>query len=139
MGAMHKDMPAHHSVDNQKKIIVTKWVGEATDNSLLTAFKKYQAEFHNDTRYFGYDEIVDFRRVPIFQISIRGLKNIGKTALMNDQHRPSTRLAFIVSTSLAVNLVKLYSVYRNFGQMPKKYIRAFRNEKQAYKWVRGNG
>ena len=131
-------MPAHHRIDNQEKIIYTKWVGEATDYSLLRAFKKYQNEYLSDTSYLGYDEIVDFRDVPIFHIIIKGLKNIGKTASMANQHRPGTRLAFIVSTNLAVNLVKLYAVYRNFGQMPKKSIRAFKNERKAYAWVRGD-
>ena len=86
----------------------------------------------------GYDEIVDFRDVPTFQISIRGLKNIGRVASNTDQHRPRTRLAFIVSTSLAVNLVKLYAAYRNFGKTPKKYIRAFKNEAETYEWAHNN-
>ena len=135
---MHKEMSAQHRIDNQESIIVTKWVGEATDYSLLQSLKNYQAEIQNDTRYLGYDEIVDFRNVPIFQISIKGLKNIGKTASKTDQYRSDTRAAFIVSTSLAVNLVKLYAAYRNFVKTPKKYIRAFKNEAEAYDWVRNN-
>lgn len=131
-------MSAQHRIDNQESIIVTKWVGEATDYSLLQSLKNYQAEIQNDTRYLGYDEIVDFRNVPIFQISIKGLKNIGKTASKTDQYRSDTRAAFIVSTSLAVNLVKLYAAYRNFVKTPKKYIRAFKNEAEAYDWVRNN-
>ena len=131
-------MPAQHHIDNQAKIIVTKWVGEATDNSLLSALKEYQIKIQNDTNHLGYDEIVDFRDVPVFHISVKGLKNIGKVASRTDQNRPNTRLAFIVSTKLAVNFVKLYAVYRNFGQMPKKRIRAFKLEADAYEWVRSN-
>ena len=95
-----------------------------------------QAEIQSDDRYLGFDEIVDFRNVPTFQISVKGLKKIGKAALKTDHRRPGTRVAFIVSTSLAVNLVKLYAMYRNFGQMPKKYIRAFKKEDDAYGWLR---
>ena len=138
MEFMHKEMTALHHIDNQEKMIVTKWVGEATDDSLLSALKKYQAEIQIDTRYIGYNEIVDFRDVPTFQISIKGLKNIGRVASKNDQHRPRTRLAFIVSANLSVNLVKLYAAYRNFGKAPKKYIRAFKNEAEAYKWAGNN-
>ena len=131
-------MPAQHHIDDQEKIIVTKWIGEATDDRLLSALNKYQNEIQNDTRYVGYNEIVDFRDVPTFQISIKGLKNIGRAASKTDQHRPRTRLAFIVSTNLAVNLAKLYAVYRNFGKTPKKHIRAFKNEAEAYEWARNN-
>ena len=129
-------MPAQHSIDSQQRIIVTKWTGAATDDSLLSALQTYQAEIQSDDRYLGFDEIVDFRDVRTIQISVKGLKMIGKTALMNDQRRPGTRVAFIVSTSLAVNLVKLYAMYRNFGQMPKKYIGAFKKEDDAYGWLR---
>jgi hypothetical protein len=138
MEVMHTEMPAQHHIDNHEKIIVTKWIGEATDDSLLQALKNYQAEIQNDTRCLGYDDVVDFRDVPTFKISIKGLKNIGKTASSTDQHRLDTCVAFIVSTNLAVNLVKLYAAYRNFGKMPKKYIRAFKNEAEAYEWVRNN-
>ena len=136
---MHKEMPAQHHIDDQEKLIVTKWIGEATDDGLLSALKKYQTEIQNDTRCAGYNEIVDFRDVPIFKISIKGLKNIGRVASNTDQHRPRTRLAFIVSTNLAASLVKLYAAYRNFGKASKKYIRAFKNEAEAYQWVRSNG
>ena len=138
MEVMHKEMSAQHHIDDQGKVIVTKWVGEATDHSLLRALKNYQARIQNDARYLGYNEIVDFRDVPTFQISIKGLKIIGKTASSTDQLRPGTRVAFIVSTSLAVNLVKLYAAYRNFGKIPKKFIRAFKNEAEAYEWLRNN-
>ena len=129
-------MPAQHRIDSQQRIIVTKWIGAATDDSLLSALQTYQAEIQSDDRYLGFDEIVDFRDVPTFQISVKGLKKIGKAALKTDHRRPGTRVAFIVSTSLAVNLVKLYAMYRNFGQMPKKYIRAFKKEDDAYGWLR---
>ena len=129
-------MPAKHYIDHENKLIVTKWFGEATDSSLLNAFKKYQANIQSDARYFSYGEIVDFRDIPPFHISLKGLKDIGEIALLADEYRRNTRVAFIVSTNLAVNLVKLYALYRNFGQQHKKYIRAFKNESEAREWVR---
>ena len=131
-------MPAKHHIDNENRLIVTQWFGEATDSNLLKAFKEYQAEIQSDPKYHSYGEVVDFSDIPTIHISLKGLKDIGKIALLTDEYRLKTRVAFIVSTNLAVNLVRLYALYRNFGQKHKKYIRAFKNESEAKKWVRGH-
>ena len=131
-------MPAKHHIDHEAKLITTTWVGEATDSSLIEALKTYQEDIQNDPKYRSYGEIVDFRNTPVFSISIKGLKSIGKTASQTDQYRAKTRLAFIVSTNLALSLVKLYALYRNFGKHNKKHIRAFKNDSDAHEWVRSD-
>ncbi len=68
-------------------------------------------------------------------ISIKGLKSIGIIASQTDQDRAQTKLAIIVTSNLAVNLVKLYATYRNFGRRLKKQVRAYKNESDAHEWV----
>ena len=131
-------MPAKHHIDNEAKLIITKWVGEASDSGLIEALKTYQENIQNDPKYHSYSEIVDFRNATRFSISIKGLKSIGKTASRTDQYRDKTKLAFIVDTNLSINLVKLYALYRNFGKHTKKHIRAFKSKSDAHEWICSN-
>jgi hypothetical protein len=128
-------MPATHEVDDQARIIITRWRGEANDQFLLDALQHYQAYYQNNDDCLEYDEVVDFRDVPVSHITLKGLKQIGRLAAQTNPARPHTRIAFIVSNSLAMSLARIYASYRNFGSRHRKLIRAFRREEEARAWL----
>ena len=129
-------MPASHYVDNEAKLIITTWVGDAVDNDLIEALKKYQMRFLNKPYYYTYDEVVNFTRVSRINVSVKGLINISKIAARTDKDRIMTKVAFIVSSDLAFNFAKLYATYRNFGKNIKKQICIFKTESEALEWIR---
>lgn len=128
-------MSANHHIDNEAKLIITTWEGDAVDNDFIEALKEYQRDIQNKPEYRSYNEIVDLRKVSRIRLSARGLINIGKVASSTDQYRVKTKLAIIVSSDLAFNFAKLYATYRNFGNKANKTIRAFRKESDAFEWA----
>lgn len=131
-------MPASHHIDNEARLIITTWRGDAVDQDFIEALKTYQTDVISMPDYLDYNEIVNLSHVSRFRLSPKGLKNIGKIASAADKYRSKTKLAFIVSSDVAFNLVRLYTTYRNFGKNPKKLIRAFKSESDALDWINNN-
>lgn len=131
-------MPANHQIDKAAKLIITTWDGEAIDNDFINALKEYQKNILAHSDYCDYNELVDLREMTRIKLTAKGLRNIGKIASNTDQFRAITKLAFIVSSTLASNLVKLYATYRNFGKKTRKQIGAFRNEHDAHEWLQNH-
>jgi len=131
-------MPASHHIDNEAKLIVTTWEGEAIDSDFIEALKKYQKDIQNKPEYLGYNEIVNFKKVLRIRLTVRGLIKIGNIASSTDQYRAKTKLAFIVSSDLAFNFAKLYATYRNYGKKNKKQVRVFKTESEALEWIHNN-
>ena len=67
-------MPASHHIDNNNKIIVTVWEGEANDADFIDAMKKYQDEVQCKPEYIHYNEILDFSKVTNVNVTIDGVK-----------------------------------------------------------------
>lgn len=129
-------MPAKHNIDTNARLLITTWEGEAIDTDLIDAIKKYQANIQSDSAYSGFNEIVDFTKVTNIKLTIQGIKNISSIAPRTDNVRIRSRLAFLVSSKLAFNLVSLYKTYRSFNKNSNKEIRVFFNdEKGALEWV----
>lgn len=131
-------MPASHHINNESKLIITTWEGDAIDNDFIEALIKYQKDVQNKPDHLDYNEIVNLKKVSRNKLSLKGLKNIGKIASSTDKYRIKTKLAFIVSSDLAFNLVRLYATYRNFGKSTNKKIRVFKTESDALDWIHDN-
>jgi hypothetical protein len=129
-------MPANHYVDNDARLIITTWNGDAIDNDLIEALKKYQVEIQNTPDYLDYNEIVNLSNITRVRVSPKGLKNIGEVASSTDENRGKTRLAFVVASDLVFNLARLYATYRNFGKSNIKKIRVFKSEGDARAWLK---
>ena len=131
-------MPASHYIDNESRLIITTWEGDAIDIDFIEALKKYQEDIQNKSDYLDYNEMVNLRKTLRIRLSVKGLKNIVKIASGTDKYRPKTKLALIVSSNLAYNFARLYATYRNFGKKNKKQIRVFKSESDALDWIRNN-
>jgi len=128
-------MPAHHTIDNRNKLIVTTWDGDVVDIDLIEALTKYQQDIQCHPHYLGYNEIVDFSEVRKIKVTTEGIKNIGRRASTTDQNGIDRRLAFIVSSDLAFGLARMYEVYRSLTRKTNKRVRTFKNKRDAYAWV----
>ncbi len=131
-------MPAKHFVNENSKLIVTTWEGDAHDVEFIEAIKKYQNEIQNHPDYVGYNEVVDLTRIGKINLTTEGIKTIGSIASNTDQDNANRRLALIVSSNFAYGLSRMYVTYRELATDARKKIRVFKNEKDAYEWVKAN-
>ena len=129
-------MPASHKIDFNAKLIITTWEGEAVDQDFIDAIKLYQKNLQNKPEYIEFNEVVNFTKVTNIKLTINGLKKLGELASSTDLDKHPRKLAFIVSSTRAYGLVKLYEFYRNFSKKANKKIRAFINEHEAYDWLK---
>lgn len=129
-------MPAHHHIDNEAKLLITTWEGEAIDIDFINAIKRYHKDFQNQLEYRDYNEVVNLTGITDIKLTTEGLKQIGQIAATTDQKRDQGKLAFIVNTNLAYGLVRVYMTYRNFGHDATKELRVFREESVALDWLK---
>jgi len=128
-------MPATHYIDNEAKLIITRWEGEATDTNFEEALKIYLNHIRSDPNCFGYNEIVDIRKASPMNITIKGLLTIGRIATDTEINENNMRMALVVKSGLALSFSNLYIFYRNMGRGDRKKISVFVNEDEAYEWV----
>jgi len=126
-------MPAEHHVDNNAKLIITSWEGEAVDIDFINAIKKYQEEIQSNPNYIGYNEVVNFSKVTNIKLTPQGLKSIGRIASNTD--KKNTKLALIVNSNLAYSLARMYQGYRYFFKKASKEVRVFKRKNEAFDWV----
>lgn len=131
-------MTANHHIDNNNQLIVTTWEGEARDMEFMEAIKKYQNNIQNHPNYINYNEVVDLRKVTSLKLTTEGIKTIGTIASTTDTKEINKKLALIVSSNLAFGLARMYEAYRSFSKNSNKEIRVFKNETEAFKWVKNN-
>lgn len=131
-------MPAKHYIDNESNLIITTWEGEAIDADFIEALKKYQKYIQLNAKYIDYNEVVNFSKVTNIKLTIDGLLTIGRIASKTDNKLSNKRMALIVGSYFAFSLANLYVFYRNMGISSRKKIRVFKNEDEAYEWVKSN-
>jgi len=129
-------MPAKHDIDINKKLIITKWDGIATDNDFINALKEYQKNIQSKSECKGFNEVFDCTGITKIKITTNGLRGIGSIASRSDKNNLKTKLAFIVSSNLAFGLVRMYEALRSFEKKSTKEIRVFKVQKEAFEWVR---
>ena len=128
-------MPAKHDIDKANKLIITTWGGEASDNELIAAMSRYQQEIRCNSDYQLYDELLDFSHTTKFDLSTKGIKEIGKIAQQSDRPDVQTKVAIIVNSALAFGLSKMYIAYRNLLPNSNKELKAFKNRTDALDWL----
>jgi len=128
-------MPAKHDIDNAKKLILTIWRGEASDNELIAAMTRYQQEIRCNSDYQLYNELLDFSHTTKFDLTTKGIKEIGKIAQQTDRPDVQTKVAIIVNSALSFGLSKMYISYRNLLPNSNKELKAFKNRTDAFDWL----
>jgi len=128
-------MPANHYIDNKRQLIITTWEGEAHDNELIEAIKKYQKDIQNQPDCINYNELVDFSNVTNMKLTVEEIINIGEVSLITDKEEVHRKQAFVVSSNLVFGLGRMYQAYRSFSDKACKEIRIFKNENDALEWL----
>ena len=131
-------MPAHHEINHNSKLIVTTWTGEATDTELIDAFSRYQREIRSQADYYSYDEILDLGKASGFKLSTEGIRTLAHMAVDTDVEGVKTKLAIIVSSSVAYGLGRMYVTYRNLVPGGVKDVRVFKEHRAAEEWIGNN-
>jgi len=129
-------MPAHHHIDSKAQLIITTWEGEARDVEFIEALKKYQKDIQNHIDYISYNEVVNLSHITSIKITTEGIKTIALIASGTDNRETNRKLALIVSSNLAYGLAKMYEAYRSFSKNACKEICVFKDENDAFEWVR---
>ena len=132
------NMPAKHRIDNDAKLIITTWEGDAVDTDFTEALLKYQEDIRKNPEYASYNEIADFRAVTSIKITPTGLMDIGKVATKTDRRKKDCKLALIVNQGLAFNLARIYATYRSLNNRSQKEVRIFKDITDALEWAKNN-
>jgi hypothetical protein len=128
-------MPAHHAIDNDKKLITTTWTGEAVDNELIDALTKYQVDIRSRPEYHTYNDIVDFSTVNSFRLSTEGIVKLAQIAAKTDVLGIRTKLAIIVKKPIAYGLGRMYETYRSIIPSGLKEVHVFMKHGDALAWI----
>jgi predicted HAD superfamily Cof-like phosphohydrolase len=128
-------MPAQHNIDNNRRLIATLWFGEAVESELIEALTKYQQDIKSQPDYFTYNEIVDFGQASSFKLSTQGIMTLAHLATNTDSHGVKTKLAIVVSNSLAYGLGRMYVTYRSLVPRGIKDVRVFMSYHDALEWI----
>jgi hypothetical protein len=126
-------MPAEHTVDHDFKLIVTTWSGEAHDEDLIEALAKYHREIRS--HYYAYDEILDLTGVSRYRLSTSGIRRLAHMSVDADVQGVKTRLAIVVSSSLAYGLGRMYVAYRDLVPGGVKEVNIFKDYGEAQEWI----
>ncbi len=128
-------MPAEHTIDSNKKLIITTWSGEVADGDLIKALSAYQRTIKNRPDFATFDEIVDFSKGSHFHLSISGIQRLVEIATAADARGTKTKLAITVNTPVAFSLARMYQGYRSFIPGNAKILRIFKTFDEALKWI----
>ncbi|MDH5611231.1 MAG: hypothetical protein OEY66_02085 [Gammaproteobacteria bacterium] len=128
-------MPAQHHIDNDARLIITTWQGEAQDIDFIEALKKYQDDIQYHPDYINYNELVNLKEITNIKLTTNGLINIGKIASSTDHNEIGRKLAIVVGSNKAYFLARMYKVYRSLSQNSCKHISIFTKENEAIQWL----
>jgi len=129
-------MSAKHLIDNENKLIITTWEGDAVDIEFIEAITKYQKDLQINPEYIEYNEVAIFCKITSIKLTPKGLKRIGRIASKTDQYKFNSKLALVVSSGTAFNLARIYASFRNLQNGTNKEIRIFKSELEAMDWAK---
>ena len=128
-------MTVWHTINPDKKLITTVWTGEATDGEFIVALSKYQLEIKSQPEYVDYDEVLDLSGTTSFKLTPGGLRRLADIGAKTDNQSSRTRLAIIVTQTVAYGLARMYQTYRSFIPNASKEVKVFRNSFPALQWI----
>jgi len=131
-------MAAEHHINNETKIILTRWEGDVTQEDFIEALKNYQKNIQCKAEYLEYNEVFDVSNAAMINLTISGLLAIGRTASKTDHLFSCKKLALIVGTAKAFTLARMYQIYRNMGVSSCKEIRVFKSKNEAVAWAKSS-
>lgn len=129
-------MPVKHSIDKKNEIIITTWEGNANDAELIKAMRAYQEDVQGQPENINYNEILDFSQVTDIDVTIEGIKSVGKIAAETDQYNTHRKLAIIAPTNLTYYFARMYKALRSLPRKSSKDVKIFTDKNDATEWVK---
>lgn len=135
---MTEKIPVEHRIDKENKLIITSWRGVATDKAFTTALLNYHQNIKSNPDYQTYDELLDFRAISEYNLTTKGLIELGKIAQRSDRPDIKTKLAILVASNMAYGLSSIYISYRMLLPDNNKKLKAFKSLEEALSWLTDN-
>ena len=126
-------MPAEHIIDDDRKVIITHWTGDLTDEALLAMIGEYN-KLKSQACYFQYNELFDFTGIGKLHVTYNGLLDVAELASSVEAHA-NARLAIIVTSDMAFNMARMYITCRGFFKRNEKTLNVFKYRDAALKWL----
>lgn len=123
-------MPLSVQVIPERRLIRLVGSGTVTDEELLA----YVEEYLGSGRFGGYDELVDFRRASLLEVSYSGLCRVAERAAAADPASRLAKVALLVSEPLALGLSRLYQSLRE-AKGGSRQVRVLLREEDALDWL----
>lgn len=128
-------MSYRHDIDLPNRLIITTWSGRASDDDFIQALTSYQQEIKGHRDYQLFNELLDFRHITKLNLSTRGIIELGRIAQRTDQPAVQTKLAIVISSTVAFGLAQMYITYRNLVPNSNKKLNAFKRYNDAFEWL----
>ncbi len=129
-------MPAHHHIDNDARLIITRWEGDATQDTFKNALSHYHTEVRGQGDRSEYNEVFDLSELKKIRLTTNNITALANIAAQSDLPQSKTRLALVVNSTLAYGLARMYEIYRGLNPNASKRISVFRNMQEALAWAR---
>ena len=128
-------MPAEPIIDDDRKLLITRWPTDAPTLDAIEAIKKYQVEILCNEKYLDYHELVVFSEDQGAILDISVVKQAVLQAGGLDEYRMHARVAIVANSDLIYAMIRLYVAYRSSAKNAHKQIRIFRNITEAIVWI----
>ena len=112
-----------------RKLIVTRWVGNITGEALIA---HYGALFHREDFCAYVRELVDLTRVDQLQVSADQMRQIARLQKASGAS-PAFRTAFVAPRDTTYGMARMYGSYAEFEQA--EFTHPFDTEEAAMAWL----
>lgn len=129
-------MPVKHFIDKANEIIVTTWEGSANDADLIKAMRAYQEDIQGHPDNVNYNELLDFSEVSDIDVTIEGVKSVGRIAAETDQENAHRKLAIVAPTNLTYYFARMYKTLRSLPRKSSKDVKIFTDTSDAAEWLK---
>ena len=118
-------------IDEERKRVVTKWGGSATDEGLMA----YQKSVWSDPAVQSFDEVIDFRATTDISVTSDGLRDVASFAAATDRAQECTRFAIVVGNAVSFGLARMYEAFRSLEESATREVTVFDDLDSAIAWL----
>ena len=124
-------MPTEPIIDDDRKLLITRWAADASTDEVIEAIKKYHDEILGNEKYSHYHELVVFNEDEGAILDIAVVKQAVLRAGCLDEYRMHARVAYVTNSDSIYSMIRLNIAYRSSARNAHKEIRLFRNVTEA--------
>ena len=120
-----------HSIDEDKGIVLTTWIGDVKDSELIPAYKK----LYEDGKWKpGFHEIVDMRNAGLNTISNEGLHELHMLVRSYTEGKCDGFKSILVASDEIAHEIAIK--YQSFSEDVLEEVSVFEGLQEAYEFLR---